>query len=175
MPNHSSSPRSIVVSRESVASDEPYDIIQSNIDFLNSLFAGGLNVDEVSQEALLSYHVDFYLGQTNNGGFAQFVFNSDFNPRMVATIRDGLAAMGARRHAALFEEGAALVESYGEAWLADFTSRSLEDYGKTPNLDALRAIDRRFFEINRTEDLIVLNAAWLRAHPALSSSRPTPK
>ena len=168
MPADLSSPQAIVVSRESAASDEPYAIIQSNIDFINALFAGCLKGDEVSQQALLSYHVDYYLTQVNNGGFAQFVRNSGFNRRTIGNIRGGLAAMGATRHATVFEEGSALVEGYGEAWLADFLSRGIQAaYSETPNFDALEAISHRFFEVAKTEDLIRLNAAWLRAHPDL--------
>src|SRR5689334_17880630 len=57
----------IVVSEESRLSSDPYDIIQSNLDFVNALFAEHVDAGEVSTEALKSYYVDYYLAEVNNG------------------------------------------------------------------------------------------------------------
>jgi hypothetical protein len=56
----------------------------------------------VSHDALLSYYVDYYLAEVNNGGFAQFVYNTAWKPRVVALVKQGLSAIGALKHAELF-------------------------------------------------------------------------
>jgi len=59
--------QSVIVSRESFASAEPYDIVDSNISFVNALFAEYLRAEEISPDALRSYYADYYLAQVNNG------------------------------------------------------------------------------------------------------------
>lgn len=54
----------IVVDESAVDSTDPdNDIVQANIDFLNDLLAQYIRFDEMSQEALRSYEVDYYLTQ----------------------------------------------------------------------------------------------------------------
>jgi hypothetical protein len=156
---------SIIVSRDSIESSDDYDVISSNIDFLNALFAEYIGTEEVSRDARLSYYVDYYLAQMNNGGLSQFVYNSHWDAGMVGSIREGLEAMNARRNRALFEEGATLVSSLGEADLERFLAS--EYFGDNRLRDGLASIDERFFALQQDEDLIRLNAAWLRRHPKL--------
>ena len=61
----------IIVSQQSLDSDDAYDIIMSNIDSLNEAFNRYLDYDDVSVAALQSYHVDYYLAQVENGGFSR--------------------------------------------------------------------------------------------------------
>src|SRR5215510_6523910 len=105
--------QSVIVSDQSFASTDPYDIISSNIEFVNALFGEHLRADEIAPDALRSYYVDYYLAQVNNGGFSQFVYNSHWSPLMNGYIREGLAAMKAAGHLALFNESAALVDRLG--------------------------------------------------------------
>jgi hypothetical protein len=64
----------IIVDQSSIASDNSdTDIVQSSINFTNLLFRQYYRIDEVSQNAMRSYDVDYYLAQMLNGGFAQFV------------------------------------------------------------------------------------------------------
>jgi hypothetical protein len=156
---------SIVVSRDSIESKDAYDVIWSNVDFLNALFAAYIGEAEVSRDALMSYYVDYYLAQVNNGGFSQFVYNSRWDPEVVGRVRKGLGAMNAKRNLALFEEGAALVSSLGEAKLKTFLAS--EYFGDNRLRDQLAAIDDRFFDLQKDEDLIRLNSAWLKRHPKL--------
>src|SRR5689334_8986989 len=93
----------VVISESSIASEDPNDIVGSNIDFLNALFAEHLTSDEVSDDALRSYYVDYYLSQMNNGGFSQFVYNSKWKDRVNELIRDGMLAMNAVRHLQAFQ------------------------------------------------------------------------
>jgi hypothetical protein len=156
---------SVIVSDQSVASADPYDIVYSNIEFVSALFGEHLRADEIAPDALRSYYVDYYLAQVSNGGFSQFVYNSHWSPRMNGFIRDGLAAMKAVGHLALFNESAALVDRLGADGLQAFLESEL--FGTNPTRDALDANNDRFYTLLETEDLIALNATWLRSLPGL--------
>src|SRR5262249_35681772 len=123
----------IVVSDASFRSDEPGDIVESNISFLNALFAEHLTADEVSSDALRSYYVDYYLAQVNNGGFSQFVYNSRWSPQCIAYVREGMRAMKAKQHLEVFEEGARLVEQFGQDRLEAYFAS--EYFGENPDRD----------------------------------------
>ncbi|MCD9032428.1 DMP19 family protein [Luteimonas sp. Y-2-2-4F] len=160
----------VVVSRDALDSDDPYDLVGSGIAFVNALIARHLRRDELSSDALRSYYVDYYLAQVNNGGFSQFVYNSGWDGRVVADVRDGLEAMGAREHRALFERGAALVEALGAEGLQAFFSS--EYFGDNATRDGLDALSDAFYDLSDREDLVRLNAAWLRRLPHLAVLAP---
>jgi hypothetical protein len=153
---------SVIVSDQRVAST---DVVSSNIEVVNALFGEHLRADEIAPDALRSYYVDYYLAQVENGGFSQFVYNSHWSPVMNGFIREGLAAMRAMRHLALFNESAALVEKLGAERLPTFLEGEL--FGTNPTRDALNINNDRFYALTETEDLIALNAAWLRSLPGL--------
>lgn len=163
----------IVINRESVYSDDPdYDIVEANIDFINGLFHEYYEIDEVSQGALRSYYVDYYLVQMLNGGFAQFVRNSGWTDATVRLVREGLVAIGATSQLELFEEGVALVESLGEQRLNNFFATSLQNYAQSPERGVLAAIDKRFYQLDERESLRTRNSVWLRKHPNLVQATP---
>ena len=95
----------IVVSNVSFEAADPQRIVVSNAAFVDALFAEHLTADEIGQDALRSYFVQYYLAQMENGGFAQFVYNSDWDSHVVAKVRDGLRTIGALMHQAVFLEG----------------------------------------------------------------------
>ena len=156
---------SIVVSQTSVESDDSYDIIMSNIDTLNQAFDRYLDYDEVCVAALQSYHVDYYLAQVENGGFSQFVYNSNWDPRMQTWIREGLQAMQAKKHAALFEQSAAMVNQWSAEQLQQYCDG--EYFGDNQQRDLLSQFDDAFYALSEREDLIELNSQWLKNHPQL--------
>jgi hypothetical protein len=157
---------SVIVSRSSFESDEPYDIVESNIGFVNALLEEHVRYDEIATDALRSYFVDYYLAQVENGGFSQFVYNSRWARWMITLIREGLQAMGAGRHLALFKEGGKLVAALGPDRLDGYFQS--EYFGENTDRDELNAINDRFFKLAKVEDLIALNAAWLRKLPGLA-------
>jgi hypothetical protein len=157
--------QSVIVSDQSFASEEPYDIIESNITFVNALLAEHLRPDEIAPDALRSYYVDYYFAQMNNGGFSQFVYNSRWAPTPIKLVRDGLSAMRAVRHLSLFDESAAIVHRMQADRLQVFLES--EYFGTNEERDTLDAHNDRFLELAQTEDLIALNAAWLRSLPGL--------
>lgn len=156
---------SVIVSDQRVASADPYDIVSANIEVVNALFGEHLRADEIAPDALRSYYVDYYLAQVENGGFSQFVYNSHWSPLMNGFIREGLAAIEAAGHLALFNESAALVEQLGAEPLQTFLESEL--FGTNPTRDALDINNDRFYALSETEDLVALNAAWLRSLPNL--------
>ena len=162
LPVGSSDP--IVVSTESMASAEVRDVIQSNIDFVNALFAEMLNETEVSHDAFLSYYADYFLMEYFNGGFAQFVANTGWNPVVVGLVREALDVMGARRHLALFQRGEQDVAALGER-LEVFLSS--EFFGENAERDALSGIDDDLSELEKTVSLEQINAQWIRSRPNL--------
>jgi hypothetical protein len=153
--------QSVIVSVESFASAEPYDIVDSSISFINALFAEHLRPEEISPDALRSYYADYYLAQVDNGGFSQFVYNSRWAPAVVDMVREGLAAMKAEQHLKLFNESAAILDRMGPDKLKAFLAS--EYFGTNKERDTLNAHNDRFYDLSKTEDLIALNAAWLRS------------
>lgn len=155
----------VIVSDRSFASSEPYDIIESNISVVNVMFEEHLRADEIAPDAMCSYWVDYYLAQVKNGGFSQFVYNSRWALAIISAVAEGLRAMGAKEHAALFARGREQVRALGERRLCAYFES--EYFGKNRTRDRLNAINDEFFETDRREDLIEHNAAWLRGLPDL--------
>ena len=155
----------IVVLEASVTHDDPGEIVGSNVWFVNALLEDYLTADEVAPDSLRSYYVDYYLAQVNNGGFSQFVYNSRWSPLVVRLIREGMRAMGAKRHLKVFEQGAKLVEAFGPDRLQAYFDS--EYFGENADRDELNAPNVEFSAAEEAEDLLALNAAWLRKHPKL--------
>jgi len=154
----------VVVSRESVGDSDPRSIIASNVDFVNALFEEYLRPEEISQDALLGYYVDYYLAQVTNGGFSQFVYNTGWQPVVVEAVKSGLTAIEASRHLELFERGERVAEREPSK-LSKFLASAF--FGKNDERDRFDSITMRFFEIQKIEDLDLLNAAWLKSRPGL--------
>lgn len=157
--------QSVIVSRESVRSDDPYDIVYSNITFLNALMEEHFTRDELSQDASRSYCVDYYLAQVNNGGFSQFVYNSDWEKNTIRYIREGLQAMGASRHLELFNQSASILDRIGPDGMERFFES--EYFGENKERDILNEFDDKFYDLSEREDLIKLNSDWLKGLPNL--------
>jgi hypothetical protein len=164
MSNHPSQD-SIVVLEASLAHGNPGEIVGSNVWFVNALLDEYLTTDEIAADAVRSYYVDYYLAEVNNGGFSQFVYNSRWDPEIIAFAREGLRAMSSKRHLEVFEEGVRLVEEIGPARLKGYFAS--EYFGENMNRDELNALNDDFSMAEQTEDLLALNAAWLRNHPRL--------
>jgi hypothetical protein len=156
---------SVIVSKKSFESDDNYDIIDSNISFLNALFAENLEAEEVSQDAQRSYYVDYYLAQVNNGGFSQFVYNSGWDPKTFAYVKEGLKAMGASKHLAHFEKSESLLYTLGLKGIKRFFKSDYFDNKK--ERDILNSLNDEFYALSDREDLIELNSRWLRGLPHL--------
>lgn len=155
----------VIVSKDSFDNPDVYAVVHSNITFVNALRSSYFTSQELAPDALRSYYVDYYLAQVNNGGFSQFVYNSGWNAEMVRTVREGLAAMEARQHLTLFERGADLVNALGTDGLQAYLEDDYWDENDTR--DQLNSISEEFYRISEQEELVELNARWLRSLPHL--------
>ncbi|MFO0569130.1 MAG: DUF4375 domain-containing protein [Polyangiaceae bacterium] len=151
----------IVISDESLASESPTDVVLSNVAFVNALFGELLTPEEIAPDALRSYYVDYLEAQVMNGGFAQFVYNSRWDPSVVQLVREGLERMGAVRELEAFASGAARVDSTDPRALESFLASDY--FGNNATRDAFNAALPAEF----AEGLQAANAAWLRRHAKL--------
>ena len=146
------------------------EVVDANVTVVNAMFRELLNSGEIAPNALRSYFVDFYLTQALGGGFAQYVFTAADRGELDTYIREGLEAMGAAAHLALFDRTAeafdALSEEEAEIYLDG--EWDAETDGELPeSVQAMEDLDGEFEALLETEDITALNAAWLRGQEGL--------
>lgn len=157
--------QSVVVSKSSLESDDPYAVVYSNNTFINALQSEHFAPIELSADAMRSYYVDYYLAQINNGGFSQFVYNSGWEEGVIRCVREGLLAMGAYQHYELFNQSASILDQLGPDLLEKFYES--EYFGQNEERDILNAFDDKFYDLSEREDLVQLNSDWLKGLPNL--------
>ncbi|MGU3373517.1 DMP19 family protein [Chryseobacterium sp. M5A1_1a] len=64
------------------------DLILSNVSVVNLLNEEGVDKENRHEDSVISYYVDYYLGQYTNGNFSQFVWNSGWSPELNKTINE---------------------------------------------------------------------------------------
>lgn len=151
----------IIVSDSSYNSNDPYDLIFSNISVVNLLNEEGFEVKDIHEDSIISYYLDYYFAQYSNGNFSQFVWNSGWSPDLNGDIERGLRKIGAQKHLDLFLEQCLKVESLEEGELEKYLKS--EYFGPNKTRDKLK--NNSFY--NLEEDLIVLHLQWLKNHPDL--------
>jgi hypothetical protein len=161
----------LVLSQESINGGDA-DVVDANVDVVNAMYAELLDVEEIAENALRSYYVDFYLTQSLEGGFAQYVFTAPEREKIDAYIRAGLGSMGAVAHLELFNRTAAAFDSLTEDDVACYLEGEVgvDADGEARVSEAVRQLeelDVEFEELLETEDIIALNAAWLRGQEDL--------
>ena len=149
----------IIISETAAASENPQDIINSNISVINLMREEKIDDDLIHEDALMSYYLDYYTSQCTEGNFAQFVYNSGWNKELNELIEEGLQLLGAEKHLALFKEQCKKVSLMSAVKRDKFFKSKLE--GVNPIRDLLN--NDTFFEIE--ENLVHLNAAFLKSHP----------
>jgi hypothetical protein len=164
----------VMVSTDSFESADAYDIVFSNMTVVNALMNGGLQPEDIPADALRSYYVDFYVAQVLNGGFSQFVYNSRLHPTVLASIVHGLGAMNVPDHEAIFLAMLNVVDSADTVDLETFLTSDYVSATGQPVFLALDALNDRFFRLNDTVDLVMVNSTWLRSLPNLDV-RPIPE
>ncbi len=150
---------SILISESAANSENPQDVINSNISIVNLMREEKIDDEDIHADALMSYYLDYYVAQYTQGNFAQFVYNSGWNKELNELIEEGLEIIGAQKHLELFQQQAKKVRLMSSVKLAKFLKGKLE--GVYPIRDTLN--DNRFFEID--ENIVELNAAFLKNHP----------
>ncbi|MFC5682280.1 DMP19 family protein [Flavobacterium sp. MAHUQ-51] len=150
---------SILISESAANSENPQDVINSNISIVNLMREEKIDDEDIHADALMSYYLDYYVAQYTQGNFAQFVYNSGWNKELNELIEEGLEIIGAQKHLELFQQQAKKVRLMSSVKLAKFLKGKL--VGVNPIRDTLN--DNRFFEID--ENIVELNAAFLKNHP----------
>jgi len=148
------------------------DVVDANVDVVNAMYAELLDAAEIAPVALRSYYVDFYLTQALEGGFGQYVFALPEREEIDHCVREGLAGMGAAAHLDLFNRSGAAFDALSDAQADEYLE------GIEPGADAggesvtgavrlLEQLDDAFEPLLETEDIVALNADWLRGQPDL--------
>ena len=154
-----------VLPRESINGSDA-DVVDANVDVVNMMYAELLDIEEIAPNALGSYYVDFYLTQCLGGGFAQYVFSAPEREDIDAYVRAGLEGMGAAAHLDLFNRSVAAFDSLSEEE-ADAYLDGDSDGGAPDAARLLEELDGDFETLLETEDIVALNAAWLRSQTDL--------
>ncbi len=149
----------IIVSETAFNSENPQDIINSNISIINLMREEGVADEAIHDDALMSYYLDFYVSQYTQGNFAQFVYNSGWNKELNELIEEALTILGAEKQLEFFQQQAKKVRLMSSVKLNKFLKGKLE--GVNPIRDLLN--DNTFFDLD--ENLVELNANFLKSHP----------
>lgn len=160
-----------VLPRESITGSDA-DVVDANVNVVNMMYAELLDIEEIAPSALGSYYVDFYLTQCLGGGFAQYVFSAPGRAEIDACVRAGLEGMGAAAHLDLFNRSVAAFDSLSEeeadAYLDGDTDLEGDADGGVPDaVRLLEELDGDFESLLETENIVALNAAWLRSQADL--------
>lgn len=148
------------------ATDE--EVVDANVLVVDAMHRELLQTDEMSPVAIRSYYVDFYLTQSLEGGFAQYVFTSLDREETDTLVRDGMASMGATAHLDLFNRTAEAFDNLSEEDAERYLDGALDDDEEpTEGVRALEELDGEFEELLETENITALNAAWLRGQEGL--------
>jgi hypothetical protein len=148
------------------ATDE--EVVDANVLVVDAMHRELLQTEEMSPVAIRSYYVDFYLTQSLEGGFAQYVFTSLDREETDALVRDGMASMGATAHLDLFNRTAEAFDNLSEEDAERYLDGALDDDEEpTEGVRALEELDGEFEELLETENITALNAAWLRGQEGL--------
>jgi hypothetical protein len=146
------------------------EVVDSNVAVVNAMYQELLGSGEIAPSALRSYFVDFYLTQSLGGGFAQYVFTAPDREELDAYIREGLEAMGAAGHVDLFDRTVEAFDSLSEEEADVYLDggADAEEDGELPErVQAMEDLDAEFESLLETEDIVALNAAWLRGQEDL--------
>ena len=150
---------SIIISETAASSENPQDIINSNISVINLMREEKIDDDFIHEDALMSYYLDYYYSNCVEGNFAQFIHNSRWNTELNELIEEGLALIGANDHLELFKQQCKKVQLMSSVKREKFFKSKLE--GVNPIRDLLN--NDTFFELE--ENLAQLNADFLKNHP----------
>jgi hypothetical protein len=149
----------IIISETAMNSENPQDVVNSNISVINLMREEKIDDDLIHEDALLSYYLDYYTSKYTEGNFAKFVYDSGWNKELNELIEEGLAIIGAEKHLALFQEQSRKLRLQSNIKLGKFLKGKLD--GPNPFRDLLN--NDLFFELE--ENITILNAAFLKSHP----------
>ncbi|PTT58600.1 DMP19 family protein [Arthrobacter sp. HMWF013] len=143
------------------------EVVDANVHVVNAMYAKLLDAAEIAPAALGSYYVDFYVTQSLEGGFAQYVFTAD-RDEVDPLIREGLAGMGATAHLDLFNRTVEAFDALSEEDEERYLDGDLDtEEESTDGVRTLEELDGEFEELFETENITALNASWLLGQEGL--------
>lgn len=149
----------IVLARELYHSESRYERIIGLTDFFHAMLERDFHVEELPEEVHTSYYVSYYLQQVQNGGFAQFIYNSHWDKAIVSFVERGLRKIHAKRHYLLFQRLKQLVR---RLLLQSGTIRERDRILEEPRLrQQIESMNKEFFSLLKIEDLLSLNWSYL--------------
>lgn len=148
---------SILLSEDAIATGTALAVLHSNISVVNYLRHSDVGDDELHPDAFASYCVDYYYNTVKDEGLASFIHKTKWDLDLIELIQSGLLAIGAVEHLAYFEKQMRQMKLFSKVKLTKFLQNHLEK-GK----DIAQLLEDRNFP---TEDLVQLNADWLKQHP----------
>jgi hypothetical protein len=143
------------------------EVVDANVHVVNAMYAELLDAAEIAPAALGSYYVDFYVTQSLEGGFAQYVFTAD-RDEVDPLIREGLEGMGATAHLDLFNRTVEAFNALSEEDEERYLDGDLDtEEESTDGVRTLEELDGEFEELFETENITALNASWLLGQEGL--------
>jgi hypothetical protein len=155
----------IVVSKTSFDAADINAIVHSNVQVTDEFLRNFLYQDELHPDALKSYYVNQYCAYMASGGFSEFVYRTGWEKVMINFLVSGLEDMKALTHFDLLTRFTQLLHTFGAAGV-----QCLYDDGHLQNQemrDFLNRLMPEFNALNERENLMAINAQWLRQHPQL--------
>lgn len=149
----------IIISETAANSENPQDVVNSNISVINLMRQEKIDDDLIHEDALMSYYLDFYASKYAEGNFSKFVYDSGWNKELNELIEEGLALIGAEKHLELFKEQCRKLRLQSNIKLGKF----LKEKYDAPNAFKDLLNNNAYFELD--ENLAELNAAFLKSHP----------
>ncbi len=149
----------ILISDNAYNSDELYGIVYENSKIIAYLLEQSINVEDIHQDALASYYVNYYFSQVNSGGFSKFLHHSKWDATINSRIAYGLQAMNAMEHLGFFLKQEEKVNQIPRETLESFFGY---DYFVDNPIKKQLDEDKSFYFVD--DDIVDLNGIFLKEH-----------
>jgi len=136
----------IIISKSSFKTADSHQIIDSNIQYITKLFQHNISDSNIYEDALKSYYIDYYLSHILHGGFSSFIEHITNKPKILFYIREGLNSIQAHNHLELLIHAIQI---------------------NPETLQSFSLFNTLFSEYQEKENLVTLNALWIKAHPQI--------
>jgi hypothetical protein len=161
--NVSSLVPNIIVPKSAFESNDPHDLVQAVVNFVNGTIREGIFTrDEIPPNAMNSYHADYYYAQVLNGGHGQYSGNSSWLHFTINDCQRGLELMQAGAFLACHTELVIFAKEYPERHSAACKGSG---FGSIDPI--ISNLDDRFFAAEREVRMVTIHAAWLKTLPEI--------
>ena len=158
----------IYLTRPAFYSDDPHEVIQLNTNIISYfLFEAGYRVEELHQDAFRLYSVDYYINTALKGGHALFAKQAHGLFPTWRGVREGLEAMGAEDHHAIYQAFVAYLKEDEER--AE-RIRSGSGFGRVD--PGIKDFDEQMRRLEAYSPLAPKAAEWFKALPSVELFEP---